>query len=229
MSYQVELLNFEGPLDLLMQLIERSELDVTEISLSEVTEQYLGYIDQIEDLDPEQLNWFIGLAARLLHIKSLALLPGALDQETDIEVEELKEQLERYRHYQKAAVYLHQLLERGSSWERPVKPVVAPASLPLPRLSLVELERVFASALSRLEEEPPETVLEKVPSLEEMVLRVEHYRRHGEGNLTQLVASCRSRIEAVVLFMAILELVRTGEIQVAQSDQFGDMILVNEP
>jgi segregation and condensation protein A len=212
-----------------MQLIERSELDVIEISLSDVTEQYLGYIGQLEDLDPEEINWFLGLAARLLHIKSQALIPGIKEEESDNDVEELKQQLERYRHYQKAAEYLRELLSRGSSWERPVKPTVDPKDLPLPRLDLAQLERAFADCLDRLEDKPAEAVLEKVPSLDEMIERVELYRLHGEGNLSQLVAQCRSRLEAVVLFMAVLELVRTGRIQVHQSDQFGDMILVNEP
>jgi segregation and condensation protein A len=226
MGYQVELLNFEGPLDLLLQLIERSKLDVTEIALATVTEQYLLYVDSLADLHPSELNSFIDVAAKLLHIKSQALLPSFTGMDTEPEPDDLNQQLEQYRRYQTAAKLLAQRLDEGvRSWDRPVTAGSRPG---LPDINLDQLGHAFRAILERLPSEPAVISGPKI-SLDEMMAKVRQACRERLSiSLGTLTDQAQSRAELVVLFLALLELVRLKEIRVVQAGAFGDIILGNE-
>ncbi|HSH31653.1 MAG TPA: segregation/condensation protein A [Candidatus Saccharimonadales bacterium] len=233
MTYHIALLNFEGPLDLLLQLIERSQLQITEISLAGVTEQYLAYIGQINDLHPAELNRFIELASKLIYIKSLALLPAATGPADEAELTELAEQLAEYRQYQKATAYLKSLLAQGKrSWSRPPQATMqsteATTWLPAPpNLELELLQQAFAAALAKLPPAQPNTTLSRKVSLEEMTKRIRQVMRSGrQSHLSQLVEVAADRMEALVLFLALLELVKSGQLQVSQDNQFDDIRLL---
>ncbi|MBW3538022.1 segregation/condensation protein A [Candidatus Parcubacteria bacterium] len=234
MPYQVALLNFEGPLDLLLQLIERSELEITQISLADVTEQYLEYIERLNRLDPEELNRFLELASRLVYIKSLALLPGTADRVDETEISELAEQLAEYRRYQKATEYLKRLLAEGRrSWSRPpeaaARDAVAAGELPAPpNLELEPLRRAFAAALAKLPPAATDATLGRTVSLTEMTERIRRWARPGRATgLGQLLRTAADRMEVLVLFLALLELVKSGHIRVSQSGQFDDIQLLS--
>ena len=228
MTYQVALLNFEGPLDLLLQLIERSDLEITQIPLADVTSQYLDYIGQLPLLNPTELNQFLELASRLIYLKSLALLPVQAEVENDEDLTDLAEQLEQYRHYQKATRYLEQLLKgHERSWTRETSPVLPPDKLPLPTITLPHLEKAFNDAVASLPKiettrEPMEAV-----SLEEMTNRIQDWLEQSEEAiaLEQLFARMQTRTELVVAFIALLELTRLQTISVSQGQQFGAIII----
>ncbi len=228
MSYSVALLNFEGPLDLLLQLIERSELSITEISLAGVTEQYLAYIEELHDLDPLELNQFVELAAKLAYIKSLALLPRTDETIADEEISELAEQLEQYRHYQKATNYLNDLLRAPQrSWSRTKRESLPVEQIPDPELNIDTLSQTFADALARLPMIDSDN-LQASFTIEEMMERVLSFSKQTvPASLSKLLSSCHSRTEAVVLFLALLELLKGGVLAVDQHKQFGDIIITN--
>lgn len=226
MGYQVELLNFEGPLDLLLQLIERSKLDVTEIALATVTEQYLLYVDSITDIQPSELNGFIEVAAKLLHIKSQALLPSFDAPEIEDNSDDLNRQLAEYRKYQTAAKLLGQRLDEGiRSWERPV---VSAPSYGMPSVSLEQLRQAFQLAIKRMPAEPTAIASPKV-NLGEMMDRVRlACKERLSFTLNTLTSQAHNRMELVVLFLALLELLRLKEIRVVQAQAFGDIMLGND-
>ena len=223
MSYQVALLNFEGPLDLLLQLIERSEMAVTEISLSTITEQYLSYTAQLDNLDPHELNQFIELAARLIYIKSRALLPLP-PEESEPELAELEEQLAEYRHYQQAATRLVSLVSGGQrSWQRPAQPTHYDA--PMPRnLDLDELSQIFRQAMAR-QTAAPTRVVTKLPSLQTVCLTIMNRVEESDYSLQALFNLAASRPETVLIFMAVLELIRSNQLAARQDQVFGDIMI----
>jgi segregation and condensation protein A len=228
LAYQVRVINFEGPLDLLLQLVERSQLEITEISLTSVTEQYLGYLDQIEEHEPADLGQFIELAARLMYIKSLALLPDhELDQEP--EVIALREELADYQRYRDAAGQLDRLLRNNqTSYSRRQATQLAPQDLPLPDLTVTELANVFTAVLQKLPPASQTTKLATKVSLEEMMNQLLEHAAEPGANLQSFLEQRHDRQEIVVAFLALLELTKAGRLSVRQDKQFGDMILSNE-
>jgi segregation and condensation protein A len=224
MAYQVALLNFEGPLDLLLQLVERARLSASELSLATLTEQYLEHMTALASIDADETSRFADLAARLLYIKSRALLPTADQDEEDTEVAELREQLETYGAYRDAAAVLAQLLARNQrGWSRTQRsqPTAGPA-MP-PNLSLQALQRAFASAVAKTPPPtpglPPATV-----TLEEMTERLlQRSSRRQDGaaaTLQAFFAQLPSRAEITVAFLAALELWRRGQLRLTQAGQF---------
>lgn len=227
--YHVELLNFEGPLDLLLQLIEQSKLEITEISLAEVTGQYLRYLDKLSDLDPTELNQFIDLAAKLVSIKSRALLPSLETDEASDDLHELAEQLADYRQYQKASTYLEGLIKQASpSWSRQVQRAVLDLTkLPPTPIATDELKALFDAAIERLPHLPRASLISQV-TLADMTERIQASVSQTEPlSLNRLFASLESRLEAAVVFLALLELLRQRQIRVSQDQPFGDIMVMN--
>lgn len=227
MPYQVALLNFEGPLDLLLQLIEKSDLEITDITISEVTSQYLTYIEQLPSINPIELNQFLDLAARLIYLKSVALLPSSASSEDLEDFTDLAEQLEQYRHYQKATQYLDQLLKQSHrSWPREAQTELPPHKLPLPNVTMQALERAFADCLAALPTPQPMSQASSI-SLEEMTKRMKVWlsSQSSGARLTEFIRTLADRLELTVAFIALLELVRQHMVGVSQDQLYGDIII----
>jgi segregation and condensation protein A len=226
MSYNVALLNFEGPLHLLLQLIEQSELAITEISLAEVTGQYLEYVNQLHNLDPAELNQFIDLAARLIHIKSQALLPTLAAPELEEDISELTAQLAEYQRYQKATEYLNRLLKsNATSWSRPAT-VAVPERMPLPTIQLPDLQQAFNEAMARLPEAVEAEYVPPAVTIEQMMDHITASVRQRQTSVKELLAGLTSRVEAVVMFLGLLELIRHKTVSVAQETPFSDIMVM---
>lgn len=219
MTPTVTVRDFEGPLGLLLELVERNRLHVTEISVAAVTSQYLERIRELEAVAPEQLSEFLQLGARLLYIKSLALLPQEAAAEQDEELRQLNLELEEYRRYQAAARELARIGGRGS-WTRPVISRLAADKLPLPELSLAELAAAFQGALGRTKPAQPEGVIRRHLTQTEVAARIRTRLAHGPFALQELLDSARDRVEVIVTFLAVLELIRGQELCVIQAGQF---------
>lgn len=220
----MELLNFEGPLDLLLQVVERAHLEVADISLGEVTAQYIGYIERLSNIEPAELEHFVSLASRLLLLKSQALIPASQTEDDGADLAELEAQLARYRDYRRAAGYLSTLLrQQGASSPRLAAHSLPPEKVPLPEgLDLDRLTQLYAEVLNRLPAKPARTGRQAIP-LATMISRLEQKAATSPLSFRALIEECQSRHEAVVLFLAALELVKRKVIALVQSSPLGDI------
>ncbi len=228
--YRVRTEVFEGPLDLLLQLIQRMELDITRLALARITDQYLAEVRALENRSPEEMSAFLSVAARLLYIKSQALLPRPPEPEQpeeDDPGEALLEQLRRYRRYKRAAAWLAQRQAQGL---RTVPRAAPPPPIPLtPRLDLrgLTVADLHAAARRLLLPPPPQplgvtlqpprvTVRDKIRAI------LAALRRRGRTSFFRLLRR-RPRAEVPVTFLALLELVKRRMIRVQQPHLFADI------
>jgi segregation and condensation protein A len=239
LDYTFQLPAFEGPLDLLLKLIEREELDITEIALAQVADQYLAHVRAMEQPDPSALSSFLVLAARLLLIKSRVLLPRppaapGPDDPPD-EVAELARQLREYQRYKQAAALLRAWEEVGRRSYMRVAPPVVPAQ---PRDSKLDvtLSDMLAAVQRRMQLllplEPPEVPLPapKVVTVPEMAERIrERLALSGWISFDDLLSLAAHRLEVIVALWAVLELLKRRAIVVDQADVFGPIMIGRGP
>jgi segregation and condensation protein A len=229
-SYEVNLEVFSGPLDLLLHLIEQQQLDITTVSLARVTDQYLAYLRVVEERSPDELADFVSIAARLLLIKSRALLPSpeALDDETEEDVgEDLVRQLREYRRFKQIAESLNERDQQGMHTYLRTLPTSKIVQL-APRLDLegTSLDNLISALRDMLAEEAIEgDELSIVPYRVTISQKIEHIRGLLRGGRTatfgELVAGSQSRLEIIVTLLALLELIRAGRAKAWQEGLFG--------
>lgn len=228
-AYQVTTPIFEGPLDLLLSLIEKAQLDITRLALAQITDQYLAHIQQYETTLPGEVSEFLVIAAKLIQIKSEALLPRPVIREEgeDDPGDALLEQLRLYKQYKQAAAWL---AERESGEYRTYLRLA-----PLPKVEaridfsglvltdLVEAARqIFAQATERPE---LKTVVTPSPVTIRQQIRkiVGTLRNIGRTTFRSILHSARSRVEVVVTFLAMLELIKRHRILAKQEVLFSDI------
>lgn len=230
-AFQFQLSVFDGPLDLLLHLIEREELDITAVSLVQVTGQYLRYLRAGEQIDAAALAEFIAIGARLLLLKSRALLPRPLaddEQEEDFG-EDLVQRLREYKRFKEAAASLREIEETGL---RAYPRLVPATGIPLPTgLDGVTVDLLFdivREVLERQPEEPPEALVERQEvTVEQKVVELqEQLRRDPRVSFRAFISACRSRVEVIVAFLAVLELIKALVLQAEQDALYGDIRLV---
>jgi segregation and condensation protein A len=225
---------FQGPLDLLLDLIEKEQLDITALSLAQVADRYWQRI-QAEESSPDALADFIVIGAKLLYIKSCALLPEAApfraeQRQPHTVGTELADMLEQYRQFKEAALLFRDLEDQG---RRTYPRLAPPKNITLPPglkgVTVDALLRTVQEALDRHPAEPEDGVIELEPfTVEEKMRQVETTLTKGGGRLAfrPLLAACQSRTEIVVLFLAMLELVKAGRLWAQQEATFGEIELV---
>jgi segregation and condensation protein A len=224
MSHTVTIEKFEGPLALLLDLVERRQLEVTDISIAAITADYLGYINQLDHVEAEGLSEFLGLGARLVYIKSLALLPRESASEQADELRQLNLELAEYRRYQQAARELSRLA-RGATWPRPVVSRLDASRRSLPDLGVEQLAAAFTAALRQAEPIRPQGVLQQPISQAAITQRLQRQLAQGPLELQPLLDHARDRLEIVVTFLAVLELMKQGAMRVVQDGQFAPVIM----
>jgi segregation and condensation protein A len=233
--YRVKLTVFEGPLDLLLQLIEKRELDITTVSLAQVTDQYLDYIGLLQEIDAGALAEFLVLAAKLLLIKSRLLLPQppGLDGEREEDVgQDLAQQLLEYKRFKEAALVLRQREAQGlRAYVRVASPPELPRRLDLEGVSLNDLVEAVRQALQT---RPAPPVSEVVPPLvvsiaDKMAEILDSVAERGRVSFQRLLAKSRSRLEVIATFLALLELIKEHEVVVRQERLFGDILVAMRP
>jgi segregation and condensation protein A len=233
-AYQVQLPVFEGPLDLLLHLIEREELDITKVALAQVTDQYLAYLAVLKEIEAEFLTDFLVVAAKLLLIKSQALLPkpppSMVDEEEEDIGDELARQLRLYKQFKVAAQTFQQWEAEGlRSFVR-----VAPIPKIEPRLSLgeVTLDDLLVAVRQALAVRPAERDVSEVVSPvtvtigQQMQLIREELQLDREISFSGLLSRAASRTEVIVTFLAVLELIKQYIIDVRQESLFGDITII---
>jgi len=222
---------FEGPLELLLALAEREEVDLFQVSLARVTDAYLNEIASRETPDPSEMAEFLWMAARLLLLKSIKLLPGETptDEEADLLgwEEDVRQRLEEYRAYKAMA---QDLMERAEqeTFAFPPGPRTVEAGGQEQPLDVDALVAAFNSVLSRI---PPRPVVVegRTWTLEEKLDLIKNRLRHGPLELVGLILESEDRLEAVVTFVAVLELLRRSLIKVRQTERFGPIHIEARP
>jgi segregation and condensation protein A len=234
-TYTVKLPVFEGPFDLLLHLIKANEMDISDIRISEITQQYLDYIRLMRELDLELAGEFLVMAATLIHIKARSLLPVPPDpeeQEEEIDeilsARELVRQLVEYRKYKEAAAELRKREEQAARiiFRTNVISIVPEQTEELSEdVSL--LYKAFARVLRFVETSPfvPEmteqfTVEDKINYIEDLA------RRDKQFALEEVFRRCFNRSEVIVTFLAVLELCRMKRIQIRQDSSFEQISVV---
>lgn len=231
-TYEIHLAIYQGPLDLLLELIERAELDITSIALAKVTDQYLEYMRRLPEQNLEDLSWFLIIAARLLQIKSEALLPRPRHREPgEIDPgEALAGQLRVYKRFKEVAEFLMERDEAGlRTYLRLAPPPVIEPTLDLNGVSLEDLQQAMLTVLAA---EPDGTRIEEVIAAERIRLRdkishiVSTLRDLGRTSFRDLVRKAKSRLEIVVSFLALLELIKQRQVVALQDKPFADIQLM---
>jgi segregation and condensation protein A len=213
MGYHFRLEHFEGPLDLLLSLIEREKLDITTVSLAQIADQYLGYLSREKDVTLENLAAFLSVASRLLLIKSRALLPVlTFTEEEEESVDDLEWRLRQYRMFRDAAMVLGALLAtRNESYAREGFSGLQIVFYPPKDFSAEDLARHFRSLLGSIpaQEEIPEKIVEQVISLEERIVHLQnHLTERIETSFAEFSGSARNKTDVIISFLALLELIK---------------------
>ena len=230
-QYKVQLEEWQGPLDLLLQLIERSELDITKLSLALVTNQYLVYIHQLTDLAADEVSAFLVIAAKLLQIKSEALLPRPPEREPGEEDpgEALAKQLIAYKRYREIAALLMQREENGlRTYLRLAPPPKLEGNVDLTGLSIEDItaaaQGIFAD-LNLTDALKNVVPISRITIREKIYLITDSLRKSPNIAFRSLISKGHSRLEIVVTFLALLELIKRHLVRVSQEGLFGDISL----
>lgn len=243
MGIPVKLEVFEGPLDLLLYLIDKNKIDIYDIPIVEITNQYMEYIRNMQQEDLNIMSEFLVMAATLLDIKCKMLLPKEINEDGEEEDPraELVEQLLQYKMYKYMA---YELKDRQSDadfimFKHPTIPEEVqeysePVDLDklLGDLTLSRLNEIFKDVMKRQDNkiDPVRSKFgkiekEEVPLPMKMTYVEEYARNHKRFSFRQLLEEQKSKMHVVVTFLAILELMKTGIIQVAQEETFGEIMI----
>ncbi len=225
--YHFKLEQFEGPLDLLLQLIEAEKLDITGISLAQVADEYVAYVESRSDIELTELADFLVIAARLLILKARALLPYLVIEEEEDEGG-LALQLKMYRQYALAAHQVALLLANGerSFAKIPVKIAVEPRFSPGAEVSAVLLHEIAESLSARLGKAVlPERTIKRIFNIREKIAHVTNLMKgYEQVSFQSLLHEVWDRSEVIVTFLALLELMKLNEIEIMQEAAFGELI-----
>jgi len=229
--YTVSTPVYQGPLDLLLQLIERAELDITRLALAQVTDQYLAYIHNMPELSAQDVSAFLVIAAKLIQIKSEALLPRPPMREEGEEDlgEALARQLIEYRRYKFIADYLSRQEEQGlHTFLRLAAPPKIEGVVDLSEISLTDLAEAAQAILYKLDHRSslnsvvtpsPVTIRQKIGLIARLL------RQKGRTSFYTFLNGARTRLDIVVTFLAILELIKQHIVQANQEKTFGEIEL----
>lgn len=227
MEKPIELDNFHGPLDLLLQLIEANELQITDISIASVAEQFLAYLQDIEEYHPEELADFLVIATKLLLLKSHALLPF-LHLEEEEDPGELAAQLKMYKKYADATKLVEAQIQKALFLYPKKATPPQPGFFPPQGLGSEQLHQYFADVLQRLEPvvRIPKSAMAKVVTLREKFCQIQDLlEKQAKLHFTELLSESNDRAEVVVTFLALLELVKQQSVCVSQKKAFSDITI----
>jgi len=223
---------FEGPLELLLALVEREEVDIFTVSLATVTDGYLAELASREIPDPQEMVEFLWMAARLLLLKSIRLLPGETPADEETELlgwgDEVRQRLEESRAYKEiAGELLERAVQESFAFPPPARPVEAGGQEQ--PLDVDFLVAAFNSVLARIPPRPV-VVMGRTWTLQEKLDVISERLRQGPLELVELILESEDRLEAVITFVALLELIRRSAVRVRQKERFGPIhVELREP
>ncbi len=230
--YKIHLPAYEGPLDLLLDLIRKQQIDIYDIPIARITQQYLDYIRMLEELDIDVAGEFLLMAATLIYIKSRMLLPpdplqpeGAAEDPRS----ELVQRLLEYEKFKNAAQMLHQKeLIESSTWSRPALKDFAPfAQEPEIQVTLFDLVSTFQKILDRARAKSLLEIERDEMTIGQVIERLRSVFQHAQGpiNLNEIFSSFGARRAMIVAFLAILEMAYFRAILLVQKENFGEIVV----
>ncbi len=230
---QIKTEKFQGPLSLLLELIEKEELDITEVSLAKIADQYINYIKESGEINPDDMADFLVMAAKLLYIKSRALLPY-LHSEEDEEVGELEQQLRMYKEFLEAMKEIEAIINKKRfmfAREFDKRAILANLKIfsPPAKLTKGNLATTFKKLISQIkpeEEKLEEEKLEYKISIEDKILSIQQALMNKiKVSFNKILHNSKSKTEIIVSFLAILELIKQRDIAVKQEGLFREIII----
>lgn len=231
-AYSVKLENFDGPLDLLIYLVKEAKLDIEDLRLSMITEQYLSYMKDLDSIDIEKGAEFIEMAATLLEIKSKHIIPQekADEDNPDDEERNILQRMKEYELFKNACEKLKDI-ENVNKFYREPDEKVNDFRIILKQMNMDNLINAFKGLLARAREveknEEVKTIQRDRFTVEEKIFEIKCLLMTNERlNFFSLVESDFTRTEIITLFMSILELLKMQVIKVEQEEMFGDIILI---
>jgi len=230
MPYHIKTEKFEGPLDLLLELIEGEKMQITEFSLAHVADGYLDHIRSNENIQLENLAEFLAVASKLILIKSRALLPLLeFTEEEEEEIKDLAKQLEEYKKFKEASLKLGEIEKRKKiAYSRESFSGVKSIFYPPENLNLYDLKKYFQFILNEipLVEKLEQEIVSEVVTLEQKINDLQNFiRQRIETSFSELTANAEDKIEVIVSFLAVLEMVKQRILDVEQGELFKEIKL----
>ncbi|MBM7581318.1 segregation and condensation protein A [Caldicoprobacter guelmensis] len=236
MGYQVKLDVFEGPLDLLLHLISKAKINIEDISISEITAQYMEYLNQMQALDIDIASEFLVMAATLLHIKSCKLLPKPAPQpeEQDLDPQQqLIQRLKEYKRYKDAGAWLNEryMVYSNMYSKLPEEIIDSGEDVKFSNVTKQDLVKAMIDVLERKKAHQQvqpvvRSIKSEAISLQDRIRQITSILvKKGKVMFSQLVSKRFSRLYIVVTFLALLEMVNRGWIMVQQSRPFSDILI----
>lgn len=225
---------FQGPLGLLLQLIESEEMDITEVALATIADQYVAYVESADNIDPEEIADFLVIAARLLYIKSKALLPYLSIEAEEENLGDLERQLKMYKQFIEASLKVSALIARDRMMFAPAfikggrrgvssEPVFNPPA----KLKKGDLEALWRQILLRAtkrEKKLPEAVLEAKVSIDERIIHIRSLLAEQLSlSFQRFLERAQSKVEVIVNILAVLELAKQRELIFEQEELFSEI------
>ena len=236
MSYIVSLKEFDGPLDLLLTLISNAKIDIRDIFVSQITEQYLETMSLVDELDMDSASEFLQMAATLLEIKSRSMLPKPPKPEDPDELspeEALIRQLEEYRQFKEVSARMHQLEEeaRALLTKLPEEYPLPPPNIEITGLTLDKLIKAYRRVLERAERADAadrmasREIRRDTFTVSGCMARIGRMVRKGGCRFSQLFGEDFTRQEVVTMFLALLEMIKLNRLHVRQKSAYEDIFL----
>jgi segregation and condensation protein A len=229
MVYNVRLEKFEGPLDLLLKLIEDQKLDIALVSISKVADDYLEYVRASQDIALENLSEFISVAAKIILIKSQSILPNLeIAPEEEEEIRDLEEQLKQYKRFKEASEKIREIAtEGGKSFSRDyLLNITSSVFLPPKNLNVFDLKKAFLKVIDEitLPEKMDEESVREIVTLEG---KIEDFHKKLQGKVefyfSHISGTAKNRIDVIVAFLALLEMIKQRLVTVEQNSLFSDI------
>jgi segregation and condensation protein A len=227
-SFTVKTQSFEGPLDLLLDLIEKRKLFINDIALAKVTDDFIAHVKQFDNMPMGESAHFILVASTLLLIKSKSLLPDLnITEEEQHDMQDLETRLKIYQRIKEASKLVNELFGNQMIFEQSQSRPIQPVFVPNPEFTLEKARYTLGDLINRLpkKEKLPQAVVQKVISLEEMIgtltTRISSHLRMSFKEFTK--DHKENRVNVIVSFLAMLELVKQGIMHVSQDSAFGDI------
>lgn len=235
MTYQVHLQQFDGPLDLLLHLIEQAEVDIKDIFISEITAQYLAYMDELDKLDMDTASEFLNMAATLVYIKSRSLLPKPPKDDLEEEDPEvaLIRQLREYKAFKEAGAQLELLFQRayGMFSKLPEEFILPPQEIMLDETSIDCLFNAFLVALNKERFATENLTHIHEVSADRFTVRMQLVKIRGalkeQESITfdSLFDAASTKMEMIVTFMALLDMIARNEITLKQNQPYSPITI----
>ena len=229
MPFHIQQEKFEGPFELLLELIEQEKLSISEVSLGAVADAYLQYVRSLDERDPEELAEFLVVAAELLLVKSKTLLPNiALTDEEEGSIEELERRLTEYKQVRTLAEVIRKLERDGRRLVSREQGIVQAFFYPPRSLSVVTLAESLVSLIATIpkKEKLAEEKIRRIISLDEKIKQIQNlFEERIEHAFSEMVRGAGEKVEIIISFLAILELAKQQFVDLRQHELFEEITI----